>query len=195
MGRLKSLKSGTFSFVLVLFLISIVGTACASGPDNSKQGLPAKNQKTLKNMPTHKGKMNLNLTDKQQALFQKMRDSGAKFRTKMCPDKGADCTPDREQIRAMYLFKAELAAEKPDFQTVAKKIKGEYHGQFKTEFNLAIDAKAAFLESLTPEQRDTLLSRRPRAGGKSMYKGHPMGKKQYYRGSAGESSVPGRSVK
>ncbi len=195
MGRLISLKNVISSFLLVLFIISTVGTLCASGPDNSKQGPHAKDQKPTKNMAMHKGKMNLNLNDKQQALFQKMRESGAKFRTKMCPDQGAGCTPDKEQIRAMYLFKAELAAEKPDFQAVGKKIKGEYQGQFKTEFNAAIDAKAAFLESLTPEQRDTILTRRPRAGGKSIYKGHPMGKKQYYRGSAAKSSVPGTGTK
>jgi len=178
MKRLRPTKRVTSFFLLVLFLISATGTVFAWGPDNSEQGPATKDKQHMKKMATHRGQINLILTDKQRALFQKMRDSGAKFRTKMCHDQGADCAPAKEQIRAMYLFKAELAAEKPDFQAVAKKINSEYHGQYKAEFNSAIYAKAAFLESLTPAQMDTMLSRRRiHTGGKPMYQAHPTGKK------------------
>ncbi len=107
-----------------------------------------------------KMKVMLDLSDEQKALMDEMHRANRALHTRMCPDAAAGCAPEKEQIRTMHLFRAEIAAENPDFQAVAAKVKSEYQGEYRAEFDAAVDARAAFMESLTPEQRDRLLKMR-----------------------------------
>ena len=134
----------------------------------------------------------LNLTEKQQALLTAMHNKRRVFSMKICPDPSKGCPRNREQMRATLLFKAEVLAEKPDFQAVAKKLKSEYHGEYKSEFRAFVDAQAAFLSSLNADQREAMMTR-PRKF-RPAYKGggHGMsgGKFIYKKGPEGAGSGP-----
>ncbi len=105
----------------------------------------------------------LNLTEEQSALHDKMHAARRAFMEKACSeDKAEGCRQSKLRKRLFHLFRAELAAENPDFAGVAAKLKAEYHGKYKTEFDAMVDSRAAFMGSLTQEQREKLLELRPR---------------------------------
>jgi len=103
-------------------------------------------------------KSKLNLSDEQQALQAEMHEANMEVRNRKHQDGSTSGhMNNREQKRAMHMFRAELASENPDFQAAADKIKNEYRGADKAEFDAAVDARARFMESLSPEQRDTMM--------------------------------------
>ncbi len=167
------------SIVLTMTFMACSATVMAFESDSNKYHNPNTNyQKYMKKAKNRQNGIKdwLGLNQHQQKLFNKMQETAKALRQKTCPNPMAGCFISKEQIRAMHLFTAEIAAEKPDFDSVAKKLVHEYHGPYKKEFKAAVKAKAAFLKSLTPEQRDKMLRKhagwhKPRSSGKGMYHG------------------------
>ena len=109
-------------------------------------------------------KKKLNLTDDQSKLLEHLQKTRRAFMDRACRNNRDGCRKSKLQKRAFHLFRAELAAEQPDFNGAARKLKPEYHGDYPEEFNAMVDARAAFMSSLTSEQRDRLLEMKPRGG-------------------------------
>ncbi len=162
-GKRASLKSMSPLLLAMAMLISMSGISFGHGPagayqsGNSMPGMncPANSNGTRAAMM----KTRLGLTDEQQALLEDMHQAYMDYGKKKCPDGiTPKCMRSREQMRSMLLFRAELASPNPDFQAVANRIKDEYHGDYKEAFDRAVDARAAFMASLTPDQRETLMN-------------------------------------
>jgi len=101
----------------------------------------------------------LNLDEKQNDLWETMKQSMQKFRD-LALQEGDQLDAGvrrRFMARNHLLMRAELAAENPDFEFVGKKLKAEYPGKIHEAFNKTVDARVAFFSSLTPEQRDAML--------------------------------------
>jgi len=143
-----------------VFLVMGTGNAFAWGPDSSR-GAGMRGNCMAGGQPGNQMKMmmaKLKLNDEQRVLMDEMHQAVTAFRQKKCPDGWKPgCMKDRQQMRAMHLFRAELGAENPDFQAVADKLKSEYAGDYTQEFDAVVDARAAFMSSLSPEQRDNLM--------------------------------------
>lgn len=106
-------------------------------------------------------KESLNLDENQTKLWDEMKTGMIELR-ELCLRQGDnlnDGSRRRILARNHLLMKAELAAETSDFNSVGEKLKAEYKGNFAEEFNKVIDARVAFFNSLTPEQRDTMLKK------------------------------------
>ncbi|MCK5679651.1 Spy/CpxP family protein refolding chaperone [bacterium] len=106
-------------------------------------------------------KKSLNLDETQTKLWDKMKTGMQELR-ELCLKKGDNLNEDsrrRTMARNQLLMRAELAAETPDFKSVGEKLKAEYKGNFSAEFNKVIDNRVAFFNSLTQEQRDTMLKK------------------------------------
>ncbi len=153
------LRGAPTFFLATAVLMSVAVVAFAHGPafngaGTSQVNCPNNYHGTRADMM----KAKLKLTDEQQVLLDEMHQAYMDYGNKKCPDGiTPKCMRSREQMRSMLLFRAELAAQNPDFLAVADKIKDEYHGDYKAEFDRAVDARAAFMASLTPEQRATLM--------------------------------------
>lgn len=166
--------------VSVLFLIpGVVATSEARGGHQGhgmSEGMPG--DAPWKGMHKRMKKMikALNLTEEQSKLHDQMHKTRRTFMETACQGENADgCRNSKLRKRAFHLFRAELLAENPDFLGAAAKIKSEYHGKYKAEFNAMIDAQAAFFNSLSAEQRDKLIAMNSRRGkhGKGMGPGGP----------------------
>lgn len=165
MKRLFTAKNAAAFFITALLLMPAAGTALAWGPGgHHARGMNGGCTGDHFAAKVQGMKAMLKLTDEQVTLLDNMHEAHKALRAKMCTDPAAGCTPTKEQIRAMYLFRAELAAANPDFPAVADKLKAEYQGDAKGEFDAAVDARTAFMESLTPEQRDAMLTMRHHGG-------------------------------
>ena len=180
MKRSTLSKSISASILMAAFLFTSAGAAFAWGPDSGKhhgqgmqgQGMHGNCSGAQYASRAEMMKSMLKLTDEQQGLMDDMHQAFMELKNKRCPDGWKpECMKNRERMRAMYLFRAEIAAENPDFPAVAEKIKSEYQGTDKAEFDTAVDARAAFLESLTPEQREILIKMGPHG---RFGKGHGM---------------------
>ncbi len=155
--------ASTLAFLLTM-LLSTSGTSFAYGPGNQQhhgkgmhQNCPSGNFSSRAEMM----KSSLNLNDEQQVLMTEMHQANMALMNKECPDGWkSGCMNKKGKMRAMHLFRAELGAEKPDFQAVADRLKNEYKGENQAEFDEAVDARARFMESLTPEQRDAMMQMR-----------------------------------
>ena len=160
MKKMTISKGAATCVVLVTVLMSAAGASFAWGPGSQQhhgKGMHNCTGDRFKNR-AEMMKSALNLTDEQQVLLEEMHQATMEFKNVQCPDRWTpDCMKNRQQMRTMHLFRAELAAENPDFQGVAEKVKNEYTGENKEEFDSAVDARARFMESLTPEQRDTMM--------------------------------------
>jgi Spy/CpxP family protein refolding chaperone len=185
---MKNLFNSKRVFVFLLFaslMIPVGVTAVACGP-GGWHGKAMAGNCTGAGAAARMEKMKamLDLSDGQKALMEEMHQANRALHTRMCPDATAGCGPEKEQIRTMHLFRAEIAAENPDFQAVAAKVKAEYKGEYRAEFDAAVDARATFMESLTPEQRDKLL--KMRAHGRFHNKHHGRGRGHHQPDSADE---------
>ena len=69
--------------------------------------------------------------------------------------------------RLMGLFKDQVDSDSPDFAAAATTMKSEYTGENATEFGAMVDAKAAFFQSLTGDQLETM---------KEFHKNRPRGR-------------------
>ncbi len=167
--------------ILVAFFLLLPGAAAQSlarghGGHGMSEGMPA--DAPWKGMQKRMKKMvqALNLNEEQSKLHDEMHKARRTFMETACQGDNAEgCRNSKLRKRAFHLFRAELAAENPDFPGAAAKIKSEYHGKHKAEFNAMIDARAAFMSSLSEEQRDKLLEMKPRGGkhGRGMMHGGP----------------------
>ena len=117
----------------------------------------------------------LDLNENQNDLWEAMKLSMQNLRdlTLQEGDQLDVGTRRRFMARNHLLMGAELAAENPDFESVGKKLKAEYPGEFHEVFNETVDARVAFFTSLTLEQRDAMLKMegRGRHHGQKPYRG------------------------
>ena len=173
MEQLINPKNTIIFSLFVLLMIPAAGTVLAQGPGGwHGKGMMGNASGPGAAARMEKMKTMLNLSEEQKVLMNNMHQANRALRNITCPDGAGKCTPGREQIRTRLLFKAELAAENPDFQAVADKVKAEYQGKHKAEFDAAVDAKKAFMESLTPEQRDSIFMMKGHGGFHRRYHGN-----------------------
>ena len=99
----------------------------------------------------------LSLDEGQVALLEIMHQSRVNLKDDFINENDSDGRPGKGFRRSFHLFRAELAAEKPDFQAVGEKIKAEHQGEHREAFEAAVDARVAFLSSLSVEQREEML--------------------------------------
>ncbi len=171
MSEIKRFKavSKRYSILIPIFVASIcilflATAAVAKGPGAG--GPPADSPwKGAQNFKKRIVK-ELHLSADQSRLHDTMHITRRAFMEKACSDSSnaQGCRNSKLRKRVFHLFRAELAAEKPDFAGAAAKAKNEYHGKFKAEYDAMVDARAAFMSSLTEAQRDKLLQMRPRRG-------------------------------
>ncbi len=151
-----------------LLLLLPAGAAWARGHDHGgspgKKACPANHPRGGHGKHIEQMKKKLNLDENQVQLLENVQKTRRDFMDRACRGNREGCRNSKLRKRAFHLFRAELAAEHPDFYSAATKLKSEYHGEYRAEFNAMVDARAAFMSSLTPEQRDRLLEMKPRGG-------------------------------
>jgi hypothetical protein len=150
MKRLLSITSATTFLLAAVLSISAAETAGVGQEDICVTG---------NRFAAHAEKMKamLKLSNEQAGLLDSMHRANVDLNTKACPGNASGCIPARELTRAFHLFRAELAAENPDFHAIGDRLKSEYQGKYKEEFDKAIDARVAFMSTLTPEQRESMM--------------------------------------
>ena len=155
------------TFMLAL-LLALPATGFSWGPGRGQCSFDRFEQRA------EEVKENLNLDETQTKLWDDMKAGMVELR-ELSLKQGDNLNSDtrrRTMARNHLLMRAELTAETPDFKSVGEKLKAEYQGNFAEEFNKVINARVAFFNSLTQEQRDTMLKkghkgrRHGRMGGK-----------------------------
>ncbi len=138
------------------------GGAGPGGPDNASM---LKHHGCGHGKHLDKIKGALKLSEIQGKLMDIMHQARKDFVQETCKHGASGCwRKSRLSKRAFHLFRAELAAEHPDFYGAAAKLKSEYHGKYRAQFNSMVEATAAFMSSLDPAQRDKLLEMKARHG-------------------------------
>ncbi|HDS17278.1 MAG TPA: hypothetical protein ENN66_11860 [Proteobacteria bacterium] len=165
--KTSSRRSQTTITALSLFLalcLALPAAALSWGPRGGNHG-----PRDLGRLgPNEPYLQQLNLDENQLSLHQAMQSERINF-WELCLKEGDNLEPEsrqRGQVRYHLLLRAELAAETPDFIAVGKKLKTEYKGSFTEEFAKMVDTRVAFLSSLSPTQRHTLLQQDFHCGSK-----------------------------
>ncbi|HID97798.1 MAG TPA: hypothetical protein EYP57_06385 [Thermodesulfobacteriaceae bacterium] len=110
-------------------------------------------------------KKTLELDDNQMTLLGDMHNSFRELRKTAIQNSPADAETVMQARKTMkrthFMFRAEVNAPDPDFETVRNRLKTEYAGSHPELYNRAVDARAAFLSSLSGEQLDKFSMMRP----------------------------------
>jgi hypothetical protein len=106
----------------------------------------------------------LSLDEGQVALLEIMHQSRMNLKDEFFKNNDSDSRPGKTVRRSFHLFRAELDAVDPDFQAVGEKIKAGYQGEHSESFETAVDARVAFLSSLSAKQRLNMMEMKGHRG-------------------------------
>ncbi|MEA3548328.1 MAG: hypothetical protein U9R66_11770 [Thermodesulfobacteriota bacterium] len=149
-----------------LFIMPLAGAAYGSGHGHGYHGDKGKGECTSERFESRAEHLEeaLSLDEGQVALLETMHQSRMNFKDEFFKNNDIDSRPGKNLRRSFHLFRAELDAADPNFQAVGEKVKAEYQGEHGESFETAVDARVAFLSSLSAEQRRNMMEMKGHRG-------------------------------
>ena len=149
-----------------LLIMPLAGAAYGFGHGHGYHGDKGKGECTTERFESRAEHLEeaLSLDEGQIVLLETMHQARMNLKGEFVSNSDSKWQPGKGFRRSFHLFRAELASENPDFQVVGEKVKAEYQGEHGESFETAVDARVAFLSSLSAEQRQNMMEMKGHRG-------------------------------